>query len=97
MTSVTHASRSRRIRSTPPDRVAELTAQELQAPWSWTSTTPESDVGPHQHEVAPVGLHRRPHQVDDALQLLRRSARSASLNSVSVSGTPPFCRVRRLP
>jgi len=25
-------------------------------------------VGPHEDQISPIGLHRRPHQVDDPLQ-----------------------------
>ena len=44
-------------------------AHELQAPWSWTSTTPGLDVGAHEDEVPAVGLHGRAHQVHDPLEL----------------------------
>ncbi len=64
-TSVTQSRRSRRIRSTPPWRVEELTAHELHAPWSWTSTTPVTTSALTQGQVAAVGLHRRAHEVDD--------------------------------
>ena len=29
------------------------------------------DIGPHQHEIAAVGLHGRPHEVHDSLELLQ--------------------------
>ena len=68
-TSRTHGSRSVRIRSTPPCRVAELMAQELQAPCSWTSTTPT-----RRRRSPGPGRRRRPgpsrtHELDQGLQL----------------------------
>src|ERR1019366_7814687 len=89
-TSVTHDSRSRRIRSTPPERVAELTAQELQAPWSCTSTTPASTSARTSTRSPPSACTAGRMRSMIPCSLLRRSARSASLSSVSVSGTPPI-------
>ncbi len=71
MTSVTQGRRSRRILSTPPESVAELTAHELQAPWSCDLDHAGLDVGSHQDEITPVGLHGRPHQVHDPLELVQ--------------------------
>ena len=69
MTSVTHGRRSRRIRSTPPDKVAELHGARAARALELDLDDAGFDIGPHQHEVAPVGLHGRPHEVHDRLEL----------------------------
>src|SRR5580692_3514126 len=93
MTSVTQGRRSRRIRSTPPERVASLMAQELHAPWSSTSTTPVSTSARTRTRSPPSACTAGRMRSMIPWSLARRSALSASLSWGEVSVTPLFCRV----
>ena len=68
-TSVTQGRRSRRIRSTPAREGGRADGARAAGPLELDLDHARLDVGPDEDEVSPVGLHRRPHEVDDPLQL----------------------------
>src|SRR5580698_10113714 len=92
MTSVTQGRRSRRIRSTPPESVASLMAQELHAPWSSTSTTPVSTSARTRTRSPPSACTAGRMRSMMPWSLARRSDLSSSLSWDAASVTPLVCR-----
>ena len=78
------------MRSTPPDSVAELTAHELQAPWSCTSTTPVSTSARTSTRSPPSACTAGRMRSMIPWSLARRSARLGVAELGAGVGHPPI-------
>src|SRR5664280_2123157 len=74
------------MRSTPPCRVDELTAQELQAPWSCTSTTPVATSADNSARSPPSCWTAGRINSMMAVSAASRSPRSSSVRSAGAPG-----------